>query len=65
MDREKVIKALENCAEGEDRDCNLCEYAGAFACQLEIIQDALALLNEQQDEIKQLRRQLDEAMLWR
>ena len=51
-DMEKVIKALENCAEGEDRACSRCIYSGEFACQLEIIRDALAMLKEQENASK-------------
>ena len=46
MDREKVIKGLENCNQTEDA-CEVCPYYNDFnGCMLELREDALALLKE-------------------
>ena len=58
VDMEKVIKGLECC---EDRiQCENCPYGkpryiGIQGCTRELVHDALALLKEQDDEIKELR----------
>ncbi len=54
IDREKVIKALENCVLSDD--CRACEYWMRFddtGCQ--IMKDALALLKLQQLDIEALK----------
>ena len=59
-DREKVIKGLESCSDNNCRDCPypcICEYADAWPKELH--RDALELLKEQGEEIKQLRLALD------
>ena len=61
MDREKVMKALEMCETKEE--CVLCPYTDwcgdyedyAVDCTSMLAKDALALLKEQEKEIKALR----------
>lgn len=49
-DREKVIKALKCCAEV---NCgHECPYATIGGCRVKVLQDALALLREQETEYK-------------
>ena len=51
IDREKVIKALEIC--GSDKRCTGCPYYEEH-CSVALSNDALALLKEQEERIKQL-----------
>ena len=54
-DRETVIKGLEQCKEGR-KSCEGCPYDIKSAkCLFLLHADALALLKEQEDKIKQLR----------
>ena len=47
MDRENVIKGLEACSQGE---CTtVCPYHNTPRCSVVILEDALALLNDQED----------------
>ena len=58
MDREKVIKGLEICANRVPGkyDCNECPYeTDGNYCEINLTNDALALLKEQEKEIKALR----------
>ena len=54
MDREKVIKALQNCSVQNDVGCQCCPYFeerktyGHEWCTTSMAQDALALLKEQE-----------------
>lgn len=62
MDREKIIKGLECCTEWDS--CNKCPYETSneydiAECTLSLHTDALALLKEQEAEIRQLRLALD------
>ena len=58
MDREKVIKALQNCSVQNDVGCQGCPYFeerktyGHEWCTTSMAQDALALLKEQDEERK-------------
>ena len=55
MDREKVIKGLEHCIINHDsRDCTSCPYYHGD-CVDDLCADALALLKEQEEKIRQLR----------
>ena len=60
MDREKVIKGLENCSIQNDFGCQGCPYLesrkqyGHEWCTTELAQDALAMLKEQQEQIDRL-----------
>lgn len=60
-DREKVLTAMECCAVGAE--CDHCPYSPdnkeRFEGCYKMHQDALALLNEQNAEIRQLRLALD------
>ena len=57
-DREKVIKGLENCKEGGS--CDGCQYdINSSKCISLLHADALALLKEQEAEIRQLKLALD------
>lgn len=60
MDREKVIKGLECCSKGgiDCREGN-CPYWNHDDCLQDIEKDALALLKEQETEIRQLKLALD------
>ena len=62
-DIEKVIKGLEYCrlmCEGVSHNpCEGCPYQGSYACADKLKTDALALLKEQETEIRQLRLALD------
>lgn len=59
MDREKVIKALQNCSVQNDVGCQGCPYFeeretyGHEWCTTSMAQDALALLKEQEEKIEQ------------
>lgn len=57
-DREKVIRGLQCIVDGTVR-CESCGYAidkhGHYSCQQNCASDAIALLKEQDKEIKQLR----------
>jgi len=58
MDREKVIKGLEQCKEGGS--CDGCQYdINSSKCIFLLHADAIALLKEQEAEIRQLRLALD------
>jgi len=58
MDREKVIKGLENCKEGGS--CDGCQYdINSSKCIFLLHADALDMLKEQEAEIRQLRLALD------
>ena len=66
MDREKVIKWLDVCKTAdyavginEDYPCRECPYKGSSRCMRELVADALALLKEQEAEIRQLKLALD------
>lgn len=81
IDANKVKKGLQCCQNIDlicmDVSCfypefTQCPYHEFEECIPELIKDALALVNEQTnkidanaEEIRQLRLQLDEAMLWR
>ena len=56
IDREKVIKGLESCRK---TDCANCEYNTEVCLIDEIISDAIAMLKEQDDEIKELRSMVE------
>ena len=61
MERENVIKSLEYCKNNQHvNDCNKCDYGvktGMFCIRM--IDDVLAMLKEQEAEIRQLRLALD------
>lgn len=56
-DREKVIKAIEDCVYHKN-DCVDCDYDGCTFkygdCRRDLLADALALLKEQQEQIDKL-----------
>jgi hypothetical protein len=55
MDREKVIKGLEHCSSEEGcRGCPYNKTESGHACSFDCICDALALLKEQEEEIRHL-----------
>ena len=64
-DREKVIKGLERCKLYNKLNCDKCPYDyngrgnGKSECTAELATDTLALLKEQEAEIRQLRLALD------
>ena len=53
MDREKVVKALKCLRDGSYCEC--CDYKPYDDCIKRVATDALELLKEQDDEIKELR----------
>lgn len=54
MNKEQVKKALECCISRENK-CSKCPYQRPFGCmKIEMIQDALQLINEQEADIKRL-----------
>lgn len=57
MCMEKVIKGLEQCISA-DKTCSECPYKGT-TCTTTLNADALALLKEQEAEIRKLRLALD------
>jgi len=60
IDREKVIKGLEHCA--NEADCRGCVYQEQMKDRsdgCDCMREALALLKEQEAEIRQLRLALD------
>lgn len=54
-DRESVIKALECCKRKDGNECKVCPYTESEYCVEDMVMDALKLLKEQTDEIKELR----------
>ena len=58
-DREQVIKGLECEEYSEYARCNQCPYVQFHKCKTLLMRDALALLKEQEAEIRQLRLALD------
>jgi len=61
---EKVKDALSRCT--ATGNCGNCPYySNSTECVMKLMKDSLAVLIDQQEEIKRLRTQLDEAMLWR
>lgn len=58
MEREKVIKSIEDCVFHKN-DCVDCDYDGCVFkhgdCRRDLLADALTLLKEQDDKIRQLR----------
>ena len=52
IDREKVIKAIDNCV--HNGVCLNCEYDEHIACKTCLMADALALLKEQDAEISKI-----------
>lgn len=66
MDPEKVIGGMKHCGVGiRNKNCTGCPYCLEMNCDVVMHHDALVLLQEQVEEITRLRKQLDEAMLWR
>ena len=63
LEAEKIRNRLKSCL--EDFQCEDCEYNIHTACRHFVMMDALKLIDAQQEEIKRLKAQLDEAMLWR
>lgn len=51
-DGEKVINGLEHCLEGVVGCQTRCPYKRDFACRSELARDALALIREQQKQLK-------------
>ena len=60
-DREKVLKGLELCTQGPAGCVKDCPYEEIIRCQYYLKKDALALLKEQEAEIRHLRLALDVA----
>ena len=57
MGREKVIKQIEKCI--IDISCIGCPYEKSLVCRHYMLADALAMLKEQEAEIRQLKLALD------
>ena len=57
MDREKFIKQIEKCV--NDTSCIGCPYEKSLVCRHYMLADALKLLKEQTDEIKELRSMVE------
>lgn len=53
-DRENAIKGLEFCSKHDGSECPQCPYFNG-ECVDNLCADAIALLKEQEDEIKELR----------
>ena len=62
-DAEKIRERLKICV--EDGTCIDCDYIRHTACKHFLLKDAIKLIDDQAEDIKRLRTQLDEAMLWR
>ena len=65
IDREKVIKGLEHCTNGRN-GCFECPYSedgfsATIYCKLQVDRDALKLLKEQQEQIKNRDESLEKA----
>ena len=56
-DGEKVVEAIENCI--NDGYCYSCKYKQHMACKTFALRDAIKLLKEQTDEIKELRSMVE------
>ena len=68
-DLDNVIKATDICrGNGHCEDCHYYQGHAGYTimdCRKYMLNDVYTVLQEQQEEIKRLRTQLDEAMLWR
>lgn len=62
-DADKILEKLKFCI--ESGVCICCEYKDFTACKHFLLRDAIKVIEDQQEEIKRLKAQLDEAMLWR
>lgn len=62
MDIDKVIKGLECHGKGGSKGCRGCPYELTSGCQLILCHDAIALLNEQEEQYKKLLYEIDELM---
>jgi hypothetical protein len=51
-DREKVIKQIEKCI--NNTSCIGCPYEKSLVCRHYMLADALALIKEQEDDVKQV-----------
>jgi len=63
MDREKVIYDIERCichVPDACRDCSHYGHGEVIGCMEELLTDALALLKEQEEQIKKLLHEIDE-----
>ena len=61
-----VKNALSRCI--GTGNCGNCKYYTNYnspECVINLMRDSFSVINDQQEEIKRLRTQLDEAMLWR
>jgi hypothetical protein len=59
MDIDKVIKGLECHGKGGSQGCRGCPYELTHGCQLILCHDALALLKEQDETIKQQQAEIE------
>lgn len=57
--RGTVIKGLKCCKRKDGNECKVCPYTESEYCVEDMVADALALLEEQEAEIRQLRLALD------
>lgn len=68
-DQNEIIRILRIERECISRDCNrmceICDLVQDRGHLLSVYTSAIKLIEDQQEEIKRLRTQLDEAMLWR
>jgi hypothetical protein len=62
-DAEKILEKLKVCI--ESGLCFYCEYKENISCRHFLLRDAIRVIEDQQEEINRLSKQLDEAMLWR
>lgn len=62
-DADKILEKLKVCI--ESGLCFYCEYKDNTACRHFLLRDAIKVIEDQQEEINRLSKQLDEAMLWR
>ena len=58
MTDKDIVKALKYCQDTEGDSCQCCEYLDVSGCQIELLKDALNLINQQQAEIEKLNVEL-------
>lgn len=59
MGKEKIVNALECCKRKDGNECKVCPYTESEYCVEDMVTDALKLLKEQTDEIKELRSMVE------
>jgi len=56
IDKEKVIKGLKQHRDGRFHSCDNCPYVNETDCQFKLYSNALTVLEEQKEEIENLKQ---------